>query len=48
MFIKKAYIRGGNMDRNEVTYQYFFRAISHQLKLIGDEKLSKYDTTNGN
>lgn len=34
------------MDRNEVTYQYFFRAISHQLKLIGDEKLSKYEVTN--
>lgn len=34
------------MDRNEVTYQFFFRAISHQLKLIGDEKLSKYEVTN--
>lgn len=33
------------MHRDEFTYQYFFRAISHKLKLIGDEKLNKYELT---
>lgn len=28
------------------TYQFLFRAISHQLKLVGDEKLEKYKLTN--
>lgn len=35
------------MDKREdFTYQFLFRAISHQLKLAGDEKLQKYELTN--
>lgn len=33
-------------DVEHSTYQFLFRSISHQLKLIGDEKLDKYELTN--